>query len=401
MVDRLLSISPNDPRRKEGFVLTQLRALQDLGWAVTAAFASPEPDPPSVEAGIRYIAAPLESPPIPRTPPDRIGRVTRTLILRNAELARAADRAAWKQIVERADPAAILVQFGPTAARLLPVLIQSGRPWVVQFHGYDLTERCRHWGYRLALSSILRHADAVFVCSAFLKRELERRTGSVAARKASIITPGYDEHAFSLAEPRRKVRGQTDVVSVGRLVAVKGHDVAIRSLARAGGEFRLTIVGDGPERSNLERLAVECGVAEQVIFTGALPPAEVASALERAQIFLQLSKTTLTGAREGLGLSPIEAAARGLPLVVSNSGGLGETCIDGETGFVVPEDDPDGALAALRSLSSDLTRARAMGAAGARWVASSFASRVQAGKASEILAGLRPTSGKRAVAVTL
>lgn len=129
-----------------------------------------------------------------------------------------------------------------------------------------------------------------------------------------------------------KEQHKWDVVSVGRLVPIKGMDRLIYAWAEAckvRPGARLAIVGDGGEREMLESLVVELGIAKNVYFSGWTDPAPY---LANARCFALLSRN------EGMGLVVIEAFAASLPCVVSNVCGLSEL-VDDEVGRVVDADD--------------------------------------------------------------
>jgi phosphatidylinositol alpha-1,6-mannosyltransferase len=130
----------------------------------------------------------------------------------------------------------------------------------------------------------------------------------------------------------------------------------------------LVLVGDGPERSSLER-QVRRSRLRGVTFTGALGPAGVLGQLRRADVFALPVRTRLAGLDpEGLGLAALEASACGLPVVVGRSGGAPETVVPGRTGYVVDPDDPYELATRLADLLADPGHARELGAAGRSFV---------------------------------
>lgn len=164
--------------------------------------------------------------------------------------------------------------------------------------------------------------------------------------------------------------GTKRVVGVGRLVRRKGFDTLLDawgllgrgSTSVAGPE--LVLVGDGPERSSLER-QVRRSRLRRVTFTGALDRTGVLAQLHRADVFALPVRTRLAGLDpEGLGLAALEASACGLPVVVGRSGGAPETVRPGRTGYVVEPDDPYELATRLADLLADPARARELGAAG-------------------------------------
>jgi phosphatidylinositol alpha-1,6-mannosyltransferase len=134
----------------------------------------------------------------------------------------------------------------------------------------------------------------------------------------------------------------------------------------------MVLVGDGPERSRLERQARRAQLTN-VAFTGALDPAGVLTELQQADVFALPVRTRLGGLDpEGLGLAALEAAACQLPVVVGRSGGAPETVRHGHTGYVIDPDDPYELAIRLADLLAEPEHARALGAAGRVFVAERY-----------------------------
>jgi phosphatidylinositol alpha-1,6-mannosyltransferase len=172
---------------------------------------------------------------------------------------------------------------------------------------------------------------------------------------------------------RRYGLGDAPVVTcVSRLVARKGQDQLIRALPRLRERVpgtRLLIVGDGPDAARLHGLAGAYGVAEHVVFTGAVPAAELPAHHAAGDVFALPCRTRGGGLDvEGLGIVLLEASASGLPVVAGDSGGAPETVREGVTGHVVGGRDLDALTGALVGLLADPQRARRMGAAGREWM---------------------------------
>jgi glycosyltransferase involved in cell wall biosynthesis len=142
------------------------------------------------------------------------------------------------------------------------------------------------------------------------------------------------------------------VLAVGRLVAIKGHDVLVRAVARLPAAARpiLVILGEGDQRAPLTALAGTRGV--DLRLPGEVPPADVQAWLSLAELFVHPSRA-LAGRTEGQPVAVREALAAGVPVLASASGGIPEVA---GPALLVPPDDP-GALASalMRYLSGTLT----------------------------------------------
>jgi len=140
----------------------------------------------------------------------------------------------------------------------------------------------------------------------------------------------------------------TVIGTVARLDAVKNQAMmlkATRTLLDQDAPVRLLLVGDGPERDNLEKLAAELNLGESVIFTGF--QSEPADYLSLMDIFLLPSFT------EGTSMTLLEAMSLGIPTVATRVGGTPEIVADGETGKLVESDDLPAFTRAIQELLQD------------------------------------------------
>jgi phosphatidylinositol alpha-1,6-mannosyltransferase len=267
--------------------------------------------------------------------------------------------------------AAPLALLGPELRRRAGV-----RRVVASSHGHEVG-----WamlpGARQALRRIGRHSDVVTVISRYTRRRCTSAFGPLAALE--WLPPGIDTERFR-PDPvaRRTLRarhrlGDRPLIScVSRLVPRKGQDMLIAALPEVRRRVpgaALLLVGDGPYAKRLRRLAEEHGVADHVVFTGAVGWAELPAYHAVGDVFAMPCRTRGHGLDvEGLGIALLEAAASGLPVLAGDSGGAPETVRRGETGEVVSGRDPAALAVALVGLLTDRDRARAMGAAGRDWM---------------------------------
>jgi glycosyltransferase involved in cell wall biosynthesis len=144
--------------------------------------------------------------------------------------------------------------------------------------------------------------------------------------------------------------GGSKLVTVGMLNAQKGVDVLLRAFAtvRATRDVRLDVVGDGPDRASLERLAAELGVQESVVFHGLQPKDTIAEILAGSDLFVLASRF------DNNPCVLVEAQAAGLPIVSTRVGGIPE--IVDENGMLVERDDADALADAISRTLSELGR---------------------------------------------
>ena len=187
--------------------------------------------------------------------------------------------------------------------------------------------------------------------------------GGLPPRLVQTIHNGIDLERFSPAGPAP----DGPAVIVARLAPEKDVATLLRAAAVARSaqpDFRLEIAGDGPCRTELERLAAELGLADGVRFLG--PVRDVPALLRRARLFVLSSLT------EGISLTLLEAMASALPVVATRVGGNGEVVTEGETGLLIPAGDPAALAEGMLALWNDPGRRVEMGRAARRRVEEEF-----------------------------
>jgi colanic acid/amylovoran biosynthesis glycosyltransferase len=240
--------------------------------------------------------------------------------------------------IAKLDPVLIHAHFGWTAREALGAAERYRIPLVAGFHGYDATVYPRY-GFDAheeapapsmpddLYAELFARADGILATSEFIAAKL-RELGC--EREIDVVPSGTRLDCFPYRGPRPGAGvEELRVLFVGRLVPYKGLDVTIEALAElAGGEgprARLTAVGEGPARSELEALASSHGLEGSVEFRGRQPRSVVLEELNRADVLVLPSRTTPAGQAEGLGNVVKEALAVGLEVAVSDNGGIAET----------------------------------------------------------------------------
>ncbi|MDF1841524.1 MAG: glycosyltransferase [Rubripirellula sp.] len=224
----------------------------------------------------------------------------------------------------------------------------------------------RHWLRARAMSLSLSQVDQVVSNSRTVADRVHQRCG-YPVEKIAIVPNGVAEITLhNRAEVRDEVRsmlgleGQNVLLgSVGRLAEVKRFDLALAAFAAAYSDeetAHLVLVGDGPERDGLIRVASELGVLERVHFAGHQD--DVSPWLAAMDIYFNSSRS------EGMSQSLIEAMAAGLPIVATDVGDsayvLGDAQFD-KAGICVPANDTQALAEAFRRFSSDLSFRKRLG----------------------------------------
>lgn len=245
-------------------------------------------------------------------------------------------------------------------------------------HGHE-TWWARLPAARRALRRIGRTTDVLTYLGEYTKAEIARALAPADVARMVRLTPGVDVERFRPGTGGRGVRARLGipedrpvVVCVARLTRRKGQDTLIRAwphVRRTHPDAVLLLVGDGPQRGALERLAETEQVASAVVFAGPVAWAEIPPYFDAGDVFAMPCRTRLGGLEpEALGIVFLEAQASGLPVIVGDSGGAPDAVRHGETGYVVDPYNPVAVASKITALLEDPARAREMGAAGRTWV---------------------------------
>ena len=233
-----------------------------------------------------------------------------------------------------------------------------------------------------------RVVDAVIVNSAAAARELSGRF-HVPESKIENIGVGTDLERISSATPAMELKrelglGDSKVVGVvAKLSPVKGHGhflAAAAFMSKAYGNVRFLVVGDGPERTRLERTADELGLSGKVHFVGVRD--DVPAVLKLMDVLV------LSSLSEGSPNVLLEGMAAGVPIVATGVGGVPELVEDGVSGLLVDPGDAPGLSNAVLRLLNDAGRAREMGERGRAFAVGNYDINRVVARVEDVLSGL-------------
>jgi glycosyltransferase involved in cell wall biosynthesis len=254
--------------------------------------------------------------------------------------------------------------------RMAAMLVGGRRPIVVHtFHGHVLRGyfgRSLSYGFRLLERWLARRSDALVAVSPEVRDELVR-LGVAPAEKFTVVRVGIEltgrvADTDGRAETRRQLGisdGSFTVGWIGRMTGVKRTSdvlLAFRRLQDRGVDAFLCMIGDGPEREQLERRAHELGIMKRTLFLGYQE--------EVAPYYAALDAMILPSGNEGTPVSAIEALAAGRPVVATHVGGVPDVVREGEDGFLVAPGAVDDLADRLARLAGDEELRRRMGEAG-------------------------------------
>jgi teichuronic acid biosynthesis glycosyltransferase TuaC len=226
-----------------------------------------------------------------------------------------------------------------------------GIPFVVTVHGLDAfyMHQVSGWmGRRCADAAKEIYAAAARVIS--ISERVAQPIRQELGKKANI-TVVYNSVDSSLFVPANGAEPQSPVIlSIGNLIPTKGHELLLRAIAAitpAHAHASCRIIGDGPERKRLQKLAGDLGIRERVHFLGRRPRAAVVQAMKECTLF------ALPSSYEGLGCVYLEAMSAARPAIGCRGQGIEEVIRHTENGWLIQPHDVDDLTAALQELLSD------------------------------------------------
>jgi glycosyltransferase involved in cell wall biosynthesis len=315
---RLVMLMSGFPRRSETFALNELIALDRAG-CLEAVFATKpgEPGPPQPGA-------------------EQLMQKVRVLAPGSP-----AEQAA--EVVERLNGTPVTAVHGYFAHLPTEVAAKAARrlgvPYGFSVHAVDARKVSRS-----GLTERARAAACVIACNVDVAGDLRR-----AGAPVQLIPHGVDLARFRpTAPPPAEV---LTILAVGRLVPKKGFPVLIRAAARLLAPFRLKIIGEGPERANIEAAIAEHGLGDRVELAGPRTHDDLPAEFAAAHIVVVPSITDATGDRDGLPNVVLEAMSSGRPVVASDVGAVSSAVVDGRTGVLVPPGDAETLAGALEFLA--------------------------------------------------
>jgi glycosyltransferase involved in cell wall biosynthesis len=248
----------------------------------------------------------------------------------------------------------------PAGLLALGLTRRSKTPYIVTAHGADAYALDGKVGQALK-RRILRNALAVYPVSTDIA---ERLTPLAGDRMGPTLPMGVDCERLAHTVGQRTPQAGT-VLFVGRLSDKKGVDTLLHAVAATPAVTQLRIVGDGPDRTDLQELATTLGIGDRVHFAGHANRTAVMDEYRNAHIVAVPSRQGAGGDQDGTPVVLMEAMAIGIPIVATALGGIAEQVTNNSTGLLVDPDAPDQLAAALDQLLTNDELAEQLGRAAA------------------------------------
>jgi glycosyltransferase involved in cell wall biosynthesis len=260
----------------------------------------------------------------------------------------------------------------------------SGVPFSFTLHGPGIFFEAHTW----RLDEKLSRASFCACISYFCRSQAAIFAPQQRWDRLHIVHCGIEPERY---EPSAHLGDPPRLLFVGRIAKVKGVAVLLEAMSKLSEThpvLQLDIVGDGPDRPEMERNVAELGLSDRVTFLGYRSQAEVAELLETTDVFV------LPSFAEGVPVTLMEAMGAAVPVVTTQVGGITELVVDGETGFIVRPGDPDVLADRIARLVDDPELRRRMGRRGREVVEADFTNRTEASRLKSLFEHSR--AGRRA-----
>ncbi|WP_166963669.1 glycosyltransferase [Yeosuana marina] len=254
----------------------------------------------------------------------------------------------------------ILVEYGTHAYHLKQVLIDSGLPVAVHFHGYDASiksviKSCNFY------KGVFEYANKIIAVS----RVMETALIGLGCPKDKLVYNVYGpQKIFETIIPQFSKK---QFLAVGRFTNKKAPYytiLAFKEVVKIYPEARLLMAGDGPLLSTCKNLVKHYNLSEYVKFLGVITPEVYCDLLKESLTFVQHSITAEDGDMEGTPLSILEASAAGLPVISTNHAGIPDVIVHNETGLLCDEHDVHEMSNNMLKVLEDLEMAKRLGRSG-------------------------------------
>lgn len=247
-------------------------------------------------------------------------------------------------------------------------LVPKGMPKAITFHGYLIEEALSKgllkegsvkWRLaRMLERLIVRRFDALICVDTRLKTNLVEKYGSLAMAKAQVILNGIDLRRFEIRPARIRPEGEVVILNAKALVPKNGQEYLIRAMPmirRTLPKAKLRIIGEGPDGMHLRELVATLNLKEVVDFLGEIPNSDMPRQYADCDVVV-IPSVRVKGVEEASSILLLEAMASGRPVVASDIGGLRESIVDGKTGLLIPDQQPEAIASSVISLATDTKR---------------------------------------------
>jgi phosphatidylinositol alpha-1,6-mannosyltransferase len=297
----------------------------------------------------------------------------------------------WRTARREKVDAVLVGQILPVGTAAMAVKKFLGIPYFVSCHGMDILTAAASPRKKKLMNKILDQASGIVANSEFTKNELLKL--GVPENKITVIYPcvtrenGVEQEKIAEIKNRLGLADKKIILTVGRLVARKGQSMVVEAMPailKSVPQAIYVIIGDGPEKDNLQLIIYNLQLENSVLFTGEISD-------EKKRAFYQLCDVFVMTPRqigpdvEGFGTVFLEVNQFGKPVVAGRSGGVAEAVVDGATGLMVAPENINQIAEAVIKLLINKDLANKLGQQGKERVEKEFKWKIQAEKLKKLI----------------
>lgn len=231
-----------------------------------------------------------------------------------------------------------IIDYATSAILVYKYLIKRNIPFIVHVHGYDITSAIADPAYKNELNRLFLFAGCFVTASDYMRRLLVLLGANL--EKIEVVRHGINFEKIIPTPHFEKFKSPPSIIFLGRLTQKK-HPIALlyafRLVLKMFPNALMTIIGDGPLRSEVEDTISKLGLSSSVKLLGSLNREQSFPILASHWIYAQHSVSAINGDQEGYAISPAEAALFELPVISTIHNGIPEHVLEGITGYLVPE----------------------------------------------------------------
>lgn len=234
--------------------------------------------------------------------------------------------------IRKEKPDVISIQYvGYLAMLFYFINIFWKKPYTVSIHGSDIVKsRKVNSIEKWIINRILNGANKIISNSEYLSQQIEPLVSKSYINKT--VTLGNGIHVIDYKPVEYRISDRINIIGIGRFSYKKGFDILISAFSEVNkkkSNCKLILAGDGIEKENCETLSKKMNLQDKIEFTGYIENKDIRNVFERGDIFVLPSRN------ESFGVVVLEAMAYGVPVIITNSGGVVEIIDNGRTGFIV------------------------------------------------------------------
>lgn len=290
----------------------------------------------------------------------------------------------WKEHLKQHKCKLIHAHFGPNGIKILPLAKELNIPFIITFHGYDISKLLRIPSYVCQLRKLFEGAQMIIVVSEKMRKDAI----SLGCPEDKVVCHYIGIPVDEFREKEIKDRnGAIRLLQVSNFAEKKGHKYTIESfneIIKKGISAHLIFVGDGPTRKDCQILVNKLGLNNYVLFMGEKPMGEISKIMNESDIFVHHSVTARDGDQEGIPTVIMEAMACSLPIISTYHSGIPELVINEKSGFLVEEKSVTGMVNKMETLCKKKDLRISMGRFGRKYVRERFNMNIQNKKLKDL-----------------